>query len=194
MERTRVEILPGAYLMAAVFLLTLPLRWVISWMTAAIIHEVSHILAIRICKGTVTHIRVGALGADIGLLPMEAGSELLCALAGPLGGVLPVVLFDRFPCLAVCGLLQSLCNMLPVYPMDGGRVLRSLLVLAAGERAADIGGKWISWLTVALLSAGGIWAFFRLELGLICLFPPLWLMVRPFLRKIPCKRKGLGLQ
>ena len=91
---------------------------------AAAFHELCHILAIRLCGGHVISLTVGAGGMVMETEPMTPGREILCALAGPAGSLLLVLLYSIFPLLAFCGLIQGCFNLLPLYPLDGGRALR----------------------------------------------------------------------
>ena len=65
---------------------------------------------------------------------LTAFQEALCALAGPLGSFLLVPLHGVYPELSLMALGQGVFNLLPVYPMDGGRVLKCL----AGEKVSNI--------------------------------------------------------
>ncbi len=129
-----------------------------------VLHELGHALMARsygIATKDITLYPIGGV-AKLERMPRSAGPELLIALAGPAVNLAlaaiawPMLLLAEgivpweFP-LAVLdfivwvnlGLL--LFNMLPVFPMDGGRVLRALLSsrvgrLRATEIAAKVGG------------------------------------------------------
>lgn len=62
-------------------------------------------------------------------LPMSTGRELIAVLAGPAASLLLLSLVRVFPRVAICGLIQGIYNLLPIYPLDGGKALRCLMAL-----------------------------------------------------------------
>ena len=119
----------GSCIFAALLLLVLPIQWVFAAVLAAGLHELCHICAIRLCGSEIRHITLSGRGAVIEAEPMSYGKEFFCALAGPAGGLLLLLLARWLPRVAVCAGVQSLYNLLPVYPLDGGRALRCGAVL-----------------------------------------------------------------
>ncbi|WP_435019081.1 M50 family metallopeptidase [Tundrisphaera sp. TA3] len=118
------------------------------------LHEMGHALMAR-CYGIRTaHITLYPIGGVAALerMPRSAGPELLIALAGPavnfalaiglwcvmaLGGVL----FGGAPDPMLVNLLYlnlglGLFNLLPIFPMDGGRIFRALLSGRLGRARA----------------------------------------------------------
>lgn len=154
-----INVSPGACILAAFLLLTVPLKWLLAAWFAAVFHELCHIAAIYACGGTVCEIKVGTGGAVMETGPMTAGMELLCALAGPLGSLLLALLLRRVPELAICGFIQGIYNLLPLYPLDGGRALRCLFSFAGdkGERGFQTIEKIMLCAGIGIL----IWFFFR---------------------------------
>lgn len=155
----KIYISPGACILAAFLLLAVPLKWLLAAWMAAIIHELCHIAAIHACGGSVCEIKVGAGGAILETASMTAGRELLCALAGPLGSLLLTLLLRHLPELAICGLIQGIYNLLPLYPLDGGRSLRCLFSFA-GEKGEK--GFRIIEITLWCIFIGILIWFFRL--------------------------------
>lgn len=130
MEESRVIFMPGAYFGAAAGILLLPANWMLSCIAAAAFHECCHLAALKLCKITVRQIRIGFRGASIVTGALTPVQELFCAAAGPIGSFLLLLMIRWLPILAILGLAQGLFNLLPIYPLDGGRILRSIFLLA----------------------------------------------------------------
>ena len=135
----------------ALTLLVLPLPWVAAAVLAAAVHELCHYLAIAALGGQVGRIAVGSGGAAMELGCLSPVRELLAAAAGPVGSLSLMLMGRFFPRLALCGLVQGLFNLLPIYPLDGGRILRS-----SGEYLLD--GLCICAMRHVFLSSAGIFA------------------------------------
>ena len=117
----------GFWLVLGLMVLLFPLPVLLGVVLAALVHELGHILAVLVTGGRVLSIRLRAWGARIETAPMGPGRAALCALAGPGAGALTILAWRQFPELALAGLVQTAFNLLPVYPLDGGRVVRELL-------------------------------------------------------------------
>lgn len=124
-----VSVNAGFFPYCALLMLLLPLRWVFGIMLAALIHECCHILAIKLCRVELQQVTLGAFGAKLHTGPMTYRQELLCALCGPVGGLTMLLFRMWLPVTAFCCTVQSLFNLLPLYPADGGRALRCFLLL-----------------------------------------------------------------
>ena len=112
--------------MMALWLLVLPLRLVFSAWTAALVHELGHLTALWLWDVRIHRVDVNGFGAKIETSPMSAGEELCCALAGPAAGLILWLFRGCFPLIGLCALLQSVFNLIPLYPLDGGRALRAM--------------------------------------------------------------------
>ena len=116
----------GFFPVLALMLLLFPLRFLVGVLLAALIHELGHLLALKLAGGRVLSIRLRSFGARIEAAPMSPGRTALCALAGPAAGALTIFAWKSFPELALAGLVQTVFNLIPVYPLDGGRALRNI--------------------------------------------------------------------
>ena len=122
----RMEADGGFFLVLALMLLLFPLGLLAGILLAALIHECGHLIAVRLTGGRVLAIRLHAGGARIETAPMEPGKAAVCALAGPGAGALTIFAWRFFPEMALAGLVQTVFNLLPIYPLDGGRVVRNI--------------------------------------------------------------------
>ena len=189
-----VFISSGCCVMLAWMFLVLPVRWILPAMLAVFFHEACHYLAILLCTGKTASVGFYSFAARMPLPQMGRGQELFCALAGPLGGLLLGLLLPVFPRLALCGLIQSLYNLLPVYPLDGGRALRSLLKILLPPIYADWVCIFLQWLCIGSLLILGIYAAAVWKLGLFPLAATGMLIIKSLNRKIPCNADVLALQ
>jgi len=142
------------------------LLFVVTVFTSIVLHELGHALMARrfgIPTKDITLLPIGGL-ARLQKIPEDPRQELLIALAGPAVNGILVVVFAGLILIArgAAGLNVSLAeshwlnfvmwvnfgmgifNLLPAFPMDGGRVLRALLAtqidyVRATEVAARIG-------------------------------------------------------
>lgn len=127
MKRLKVSIAPGAYIAAAAGVLLLPLKWLLAAYFAAMIHEFGHLLALKACRVTVSEIEAGMFGAKISTGALTPLQEIICTAAGPLASFSLLIFCRTVPVLALIGLIHCMFNLLPIYPMDGGRILRALI-------------------------------------------------------------------
>jgi stage IV sporulation protein FB len=134
--------------------------FVLSVFACVVLHEYGHVLTARafgIGTRDITLLPIGGV-ANIERMPEKPGQELLIALAGPAVNVviaLVLVLFfgaslsterlaaavedqrmDFATRLAVVNVVLVLFNMLPAFPMDGGRVLRAVLSMGLDRARA----------------------------------------------------------
>lgn len=94
-----------ALVLGALLVLTLPLGYLAAAILAAAWHEACHALAVVALGGKVLSLRIGPGGARMETSPMEPLSGAICALAGPAGSFLLLLLAPQFPQIAAWGLL-----------------------------------------------------------------------------------------
>ena len=173
----------------ALLLLCLPLRWIAACAVAAAVHEMGHASAVYLLGGSIRSVRIGMAGAVIQSNCLTYGREILCSLAGPLFSLLCCLWIRVFPWFALCGLIQGAYNLLPLYPLDGGRTLFALLQLLCKRDPTRLFLSIQMGLCI-LLAAAGVFACIRFRLGLSALFP----LLPAVFGKIPCKDDKIRLQ
>ena len=180
---------PTLYIIIAISLLTLPIRWVAAWFLAVAVHESAHYIALRSMGCSVFSVVLGAAGVKMNTVQLNGWKEVLCSAAGPLMSLSLGFLGSIFPRLALCGFAQGIYNLLPIYPMDGGRILNGILGRfrfgKAVGRAVEVSvllGLWIL----------AIYGWLHLSLGPLPLVLFALMLLRT--RKIPCKAGQFAVQ
>ncbi len=169
----RLEVRPGfvAELCVLYYLSPGAVFW--AFLAGAFLHELGHLAALTAFGITITQIRLGALGAVMRTEPMSHPVEAVCALAGPTVNLFCFwALRSYLPGAALVSLLLGCYNLLPVYPLDGGRALRAILSLFLSLHIAEILGQIIAVLTLGGIGLLVAWArgrFGLLPLGLYML-------------------------
>jgi Zn-dependent protease len=145
-----------------------------------VLHELGHALVARrfgIVTRDITLYPIGGV-ARLERMPERPGQELLVAVAGPaVNAVLALMLYlglraagiDRGDPLTLGGSLAvqlfwinislALFNLVPAFPMDGGRILRAVLALRMERaRATGVAARIGRGLAVVMGLAGLLWS------------------------------------
>ena len=184
---------PKTYVLGAFLLLSVPLDWLMGGMVAAVVHELIHLAAIWLLGGQVYGVRIGLGGATIDFEISGRGKEAFSAAAGPAGSLMLIFLCHQFPRIAICGAAQGLFNLLPVYPLDGGRILDCVLEMLLPRYRNRI-LRWterclILFLILAAMVGSHCWA-----LGDVPFLVAVILIIKVILRKRPCKQRKIKVQ
>jgi Zn-dependent protease len=120
----------------------------VAYFGCVLVHELAHALAARALGVPTAEIRLFVFGGVARIVgePADAGGEALVAMAGPLASVTLAGLLglagslvggtaaDLLALLFVGNLVVAGFNLLPGFPLDGGRVARALLWRLTGRR------------------------------------------------------------
>ena len=163
----RPAIRPGAVILLALLCYLAPLRAVGAFLLAMSVHELGHLGAITLCGGKLRGLCLGTRGAVIKVEGLTLKQELYCALAGPGAGLCLLAAGKFLPMTALMALCHSLYNLLPVYPLDGGRALYCALAPLRGK--AWTVTQWVGIGTALALTALGIYGTLGRHMGLFLL-------------------------
>lgn len=175
-----LDIKPAFAIITAVSISLFPVKFVIAWAFAALVHELFHIIAIRIMKIRILSITLDGTGSIIETEPMLPLQELICALSGPFGGLTVLFLAKFTPEAAVCALIQTTFNLLPYYPLDGGRALHSFAVILKGEQWGEYIAKFVNIVVISIVLGLIILLQVWYDLGIL----PVFMVFALFLRSI----------
>lgn len=168
--------------------------WIMGALTAVmlfvsvLIHEMAHSLVARTRGMSVNSITLFLFGGVSNLQeePKQPGAEFVMAIVGPLTSLALAGIFWGLSkisnpqsmagalvgYLALINLVLAIFNLLPGFPMDGGRVLRSIIWAKTGSltkatNAAALAGRFFGWgliiygvVLVFSGNLGGLWYAF----------------------------------
>jgi Zn-dependent protease len=147
----------------------------LAFFASVLLHELAHALVARAVGVPTAEIRLFVFGgvARIAVEPADPGGEALVAMAGPLTSVLLAGLLelasravagppgDLLALLFVGNLVVAGFNLLPGFPLDGGRVARALLWRLTGRRLATrataLAGRALAAALVVGGTAAAVW-------------------------------------
>ena len=181
------------YILMALFLLLLPLDWVLSVVFAGLFHELCHVFAVYAMNGRILRMEIRPMGCILETGRLDRQKQFISILAGPMGSLALLFLSHAAPKVAVCGLVQGIFNLLPVYPLDGGRLLALILQRLFPENSEIIRFA-ITVATFLAIDLIVITLAFSAQMGFLpVLFTLIW-NIRLMPRKIPCKPSRIGVQ
>ena len=163
----------------------------------AILHEMGHLLAGLIMGMKPEKIELKPYGVSIAfkLTPKDYNKKLLkgnlleikkilVALAGPLTNLVIIFIVNKihlelFSTIIIlyANILLILFNLIPIYPLDGGRVLKSILHIFLGKIKAEKYTNIVSFITllvVTFIASIGVYYIKNIAIFLITIF--LWVI------------------
>lgn len=190
-ERTDITVQPVFLWVIALAFFLIPWQWILAWAAAATVHEVFHYIVIRLCGYPVWQIDIGVTGTVMQTRLDRPVPELLCAAAGPIGSLCLCLAARIFPRIAVCGYIQLLFNLLPIYPNDGGRILKVLIKWLFSHHKSEWIFKIVNSCIYSLLLLGVLLVSIRYTLGILPIVFGLTILLKI---KKPCKERLVRVQ
>ena len=143
-------------------------------------HELAHTLAAKYYGVRVIDVEILPFGGVARLgseMSVEPGKEIAIALAGPLSNLLLIAVAmglrnygiwseELGPFFLQINLMLAFFNLLPALPLDGGRILRSLLSPQVGVAQATLTASVIGQVVAVLVAGLGIFGVVNRLVGL----------------------------
>ena len=182
----RIRIDLKIFIFLILFYFTNQLRIYLIVMFFCFMHEIAHMILGIIFKMKPNKLEINPFGFSISFNnESNKIKEVFVVLAGPVMNVGLAILCQYIELRYITiqesvysNILIFLFNMLPIYPLDGGRIIKCLLHIKIGEiKAEEISNK-ISYITIILVTifcSISVYYFQNFAIFLICIF--LWRIV-----------------
>ncbi len=149
----------------------------------AFIHEIGHLMAGIIIGMRPNRLELKPYGVSISfdILPQDYNNKIfkgnilefkkiLVALAGPLTNLILIFIiinfnFNVFTSLNIIysNLLLIIFNLIPIHPLDGGRILKGIIYILFGKKKAEVCTNNISFIVLIIITFMGSIATFYIE-------------------------------
>lgn len=167
-------------------------------MIFAVIHELTHLLVGIALKFKPDKLYLNSLGLSVSFrintdeynkkinkANYFEVKKIIVAIAGPLMNFIMAIIFCNFNLLPIlrekiiyANLLIGIFNLIPIYPLDGGRILKGILHIILGKWKAKKYINDISIILVIILTAiASIGIYYFKNLAFLGIILYLWLIV-----------------
>lgn len=194
----RIRIDLKIFLIMFIFILTKQIKIYMLMMVFALIHELGHLIAGLMLKLKPEKIEIIPVGVSISFKPKiedfnhKIGcsnileiKKILISLAGPLTNILIIWITSKISInmlqkisIIYANILIVLFNILPIYPLDGGRILKGILNISIGKNKTN---KYINIISIISMLCITILAIIAIcnnyNIALIFVIVYLWVIV-----------------
>lgn len=186
------------FIFIIIFLLTRQIEIYGMLMLFAFLHELGHLLAGVALGFRPKSLRINPLGLSISFWikaedynkriykgNLLALKKLLIAMAGPMVNFMLVLLFSTTDfcstnqeLLIYSNVLIGLFNLIPIYPLDGGRILKNILYICTGLEDTYSYINLISYISIVILTMfSSIMVFYLQNIAVLLIIGYLWYLV-----------------
>lgn len=186
------------FIFALIFVLTNQIELYAIIMLFAFVHELGHLLAGVLLGMKPKNIEIKPYGISISfkLIPKDYNKKIgkanllelkkiIVAMAGPITNVICIIIFLNLDIgifsnliIIYSNILLIIFNLIPIYPLDGGRILKGLLHIMFGKRQAEKYINLISFATIITLTViSSILIYYLKNISIFIIIVILWILV-----------------
>lgn len=194
----RIRINLTIIIFMAIFCFTNQIKIYMLIMSFCFIHELGHIIMGRILGMQLEKIEIGPCGFSSSFIIKQADfsyeikkrnnfelKQIIVAITGPIISLILVMIFTyiEIPYITkqeavYSNILIIIFNLLPLYPLDGGRILKGILYIQLGKEKSEYLIRNVTKITIIILtiiSSIAVYYFKNIAIFLVCIF--LWSVI-----------------
>ncbi len=196
------------FLFLIIFYLTKQIHIYALVMIFAFVHELGHLLTGILCGMKPEKLEIKPYGVSVSfkLFPKDYNikigkgnklemKKILVALAGPVTNLLIILVATNLPIefftklmIIYSNIIIIIFNLMPIYPLDGGRIVKSILHITYGKRKSEKYINNISFITLILVTFISSILIYMIEnIAIFIIVIVLWIMY--IMEDIKYKRK-----
>lgn len=179
------------FIFVVIFCFTHQIEIYVLLMLFALLHELGHLIAGVMLKLKPKKIQLNPCGVEITFENISKGinkkipqKRILIALAGPLVNLFLIIIALFLPLgihkdiIIYANVILLFVNLLPIYPLDGGRILKNILHRKLGYwEAVEITNKISNLITVILTITASISIFYFKNIAILLIILYLWMLI-----------------
>ena len=167
-------------------------------MLFAFLHEMGHMIAGLLLGFKPYNIEIMPVGLSVAFSSNEKNyntkikkgtliniKKAIIAMAGPMTNIIITIVFIIFnfgqldkELIIYANILIAIFNLIPIYPLDGGRIIKEILCILCGRRKASTYVNIISNTCIIILTAiCSIAILYLRNIAIICILAYLWYLV-----------------
>lgn len=180
----KIKINLQIFIFAIIFYFTKQIKIYTILMSFAFIHEIGHLIAGISLGLKVKAINIMPFGVSINFEDYSNKyiiKKIIIALAGPLTNLIIVILgmCNKWEeDIIYANILIGMFNLIPLYPLDGGRILKYILQLTSNPKEAEmVTYKLSNTLIIILTLISSIGILLIKNIGVLLILGYLWMLV-----------------